>query len=196
MLKNKIEEYKRLAIQWSKRYNLLGRNLSFDKMIDQSKIMFNKIMPSIDIDLNKSIRIVDVGSGVGFPGIAWGIEADMKDINIELHIVERRKTACTFLEYCKHSLSLNNTHIHEKDIKKFNMKDVDIITAQAFASLLNIAEYTFHLWSENTTGIFLKTSNPIEEVMELQTLYSADIKTIPCKYGTLIELKNLKKYTI
>lgn len=197
---DKLKQYGELAKKWSKRYNLLGNRLSFDLMVKHSQTLF-----SIADPLNNQ-TVIDIGSGVGFPAIVWAIESEKLGLNLNIHLVERREKACTFLKYCKHALSLSNLHVHQEDILNFQLPKVDIITAQAFSSLLQTAQYSYHLWNQNglnqnlenetamrneTVGIFLKTSNPAREIEDLKDQYSCDIETHKYEHGTIVKISKL-----
>lgn len=193
---DKIKQYGELAKKWSKRYNLLGNGLSFDQMVKHSKALFDIANPG------NNQTIVDIGSGVGFPSIVWAIESENRELNLKIHLVERRENACTFLKYCKHTLSLTNLHVHQEDILNFRLPKVDIITAQAFSSLLQTVRYSYHLWNQKetnqnsatnheTVGIFLKTSNPTKEIEDLKAQYSCNIETHKYEHGTIVKIYKL-----
>ncbi len=115
--------------------------------------------------------ILDLGSGVGLPGIV--IAASLPHRQVIL--AERRKKRCSFLRLVCSQLGLTNVSIAEGDVRALELARVAIITAQAVASLAQIYCLTRHIHAR-TVYILSRKGDDIEA--ELEHL-SATIKQ-PC----------------
>ena len=85
------------------------------------------------IDLNAK-KIIDFGSGSGFPSIILAIFFKVHKKNMKVEMYEKSYKKCKFLEKVSKELNLN-TEIIQKNI--FEQKDIDeiIITSRAFKPL-------------------------------------------------------------
>lgn len=88
--------------------------------------------------------IVDVGSGVGIPGIV--IAALLPAARVVL--VERRKRRAAFLELAVGRLALARAEVFGGDVRDVNGVRADVITAQAVAGLAEIVRMTRHFHAD------------------------------------------------
>ena len=89
--------------------------------------------------IKNNTKILDLGSGGGFPGILIAI----LKANCEIHLVEKTQKKAYFLKKMKDMLKLKNTEvINKKLLSKNNIGFYDVITARAFSSTQNIIEIT------------------------------------------------------
>ncbi len=122
--------YVELLEEWSARTNLVSKK-------DVSKIVSKHIRESMqfcrDEILTLECRIVDVGSGAGFPGIIIAIFYPDSKVSL----VESRKMKSLFLQEVKDQLSLHNVTVINDRAEK--LKDwqyyFDVATARAVTSL-------------------------------------------------------------
>lgn len=82
--------------------------------------------------------VVDVGSGVGLPGVVVATELQQAKV----HLVERRRKRTAFLELVVGSLRLSNTSVFGGDIRELKGVAADVVTAQAVAPFVELAELT------------------------------------------------------
>jgi len=87
------------------------------------------------------VTIVDVGSGVGLPGIVLAVTLPGSTV----HLVERRRRRAAFLDTVVGQLGLRNARVWSADVKDLDGMCADVVTAQAVASLAAIAKMTRHL---------------------------------------------------
>ncbi len=85
--------------------------------------------------------VVDVGSGVGLPGVV--IALALPESRVVL--VERRRRRTAFLELATAQLGLTNTTVLGEDVRDVSGVCADVITAQAVAEPSTIVELTRHL---------------------------------------------------
>ena len=122
------------ALLFNNKHNIFVRE-SFDDVLNKDII---DCMPLIK-KIKNNTKILDLGSGGGFPGILIAI----LKANCEIHLVEKAQKKAYFLKKMKDMLKLKNTEvINNKLLSKNNIGFYDVITARAFSSTQNIIEIT------------------------------------------------------
>ena len=130
-------------------------------------------------------KILDLGSGGGFPGIVLAILRPES----EIHLLEKSQKKCYFLNKTKDTLKLKNISVLKTTISQKNaLEKYSVITARAFSSIKNILDLTKNNLKEN--GRYLLLKGRAEKIEEEITA----INTNKYKYE-IIELEN-KKYEI
>ncbi len=89
----------------------------------------------------EATTVLDVGSGVGLPGLPLAISAP----DLSVHLVERRRRRSAFLNLARGRLDLPNVTVHHGDAKELSGFEVSVITAQAVGSFASIHALTRHL---------------------------------------------------
>ena len=176
--KEKIELYVQEALAFNKKHNLFiraNKNEVFEKDILDCVPLVEKI--------EKESKILDLGSGGGFPGVVLAILRP----DCEVHLLEKSQKKCYFLNKTKDTLKLNNIKVLKQTISKNNtLEEYPTITARAFSSTQNILNLTERNLKKN--GKYLLLKGRIEKIEEEM----AAINTNNYKYE-IIELDN-KKY--
>ena len=155
----KLESFINEAILFNNKHNIFVRTGPLEileKDIDDCMHLVEKT--------HQKEKILDLGTGGGFPGIILGILK--KDC--EVHLLEKSQKKCYFLKKIKDLLSLENIKVINTTItKKNNLGEYDLITARAFSSTKNILDLTQKNLKKNGRYILLKgTIEKIEEEME------------------------------
>ena len=133
--------------------------------------VYNKdIVECLEINkhIKKGDKILDIGSGGGFPGLVIGITNP--DNNIDL--IESNQKKCYFLKQVQHDLRLKNVNILNQRLEKNNtLGHYDLITARAFATIEKITNLTNNNIKQSTRYVLFKgTKTKIEEELaELNT---------------------------
>jgi len=176
--KEKIELYVQEALAFNKKHNLFiraNRDEVFEKDILDCVPLVEKV--------EKGSKILDLGSGGGFPGVVLAILRP----DCEVHLLEKSQKKCYFLNKIKDILRLDNIKVLKQTITKNNtLKEYLTITARAFSSTQNILNLTEKNLKKN--GKYLLLKGRIEKIEEEM----AAINTNNYKYE-IIELDN-KKY--
>ena len=98
--KEKFDIYFHFLVEENKKYNLTA--ITEEKDV-YNKHFYDSLLLGKVIDLNQKIKICDVGSGAGFPGIPLLICYP----NIELTIIEPTQKRVKFLQMLCEKLNLN-----------------------------------------------------------------------------------------
>lgn len=140
-------------------------------------------------------RIVDLGSGGGFPGLIYAI--CLKG-HTQVHLVESLQRKAAFLRTVARELGLNVV-VHCQRIEAFNQQNTlefDIISARALASLSQLCEWAYPLMGEGRARcLFPKGENAEQELIAAQG--SWDIGAILHASTTdsdarIVEIRHLK----
>ena len=154
---NQLEMYYNLLIEWNNKMNLTGiteRNSVY------LKHFYDCITLIKAIDLTKNLKIVDVGSGAGFPGLVLKIVFP----NLNVVLVDALNKRIIFLNHVIESLKLENIEaIHDRieNYAKNNLEVFDLVTCRAVAKLNIISELCLPLAKVN--GYFIPMKATIED---------------------------------
>ena len=179
--------YIEILKKWQQSINLISNsdiNNIYERHIDNS-IELSQYLKS---SFNTNIKIMDVGSGAGFPGMILAIEGFK---NITLIESNHKKTA--FLNAIKNLYQLNNVTIINDRVENIKESNIDIITSRAFKSIKETFEKTKNSINQNTNFILLKGSNVNQEIKEAENYYKFQHKLIKNSQsnGYIIHIKML-----
>lgn len=154
---NQLEMYYNLLIEWNNKMNLTGIT---DRNSVYLKHFYDCITLIKAIDLTKNLKIVDVGSGAGFPGLVLKIVFP----NLNVVLVDALNKRINFLNHVIESLKLENIEaIHDRieNYAKNNLEVFDLVTCRAVAKLNIISELCLPLAKVN--GYFIPMKATIED---------------------------------
>lgn len=155
----KFFEYMTLLLEWNKKFNLTS-------ITNEDEIIIKHFIDSLTVVkyIKNNDRIVDIGTGAGFPGIPLAI---MLENNITL--VDSLNKRINFLNVVKEKLNLTNVeifHYRAEDFgqnKKFREK-YDISLSRAVANLSVLVEYLIPLTKVDGKVICMKGPDISEEI--------------------------------
>ena len=151
-----LEQLVTRSFKFNQNHNLFHRKT-------KEEIYKKDVLECLEINehIKKDDKILDIGSGGGFPGLVIGIT----NPNNKIDLVESNQKKCYFLKQIQHDLCLKNVVILNKRIEKNNtFGEYDLITARAFASIEKITSLTKNNTKQNTRYVLFKgTKIKIEE---------------------------------
>ena len=151
-----LEQLVTRSLKFNQNHNLFQRKT-------KEEIYKKDVLECLEINehIKKDDKILDIGSGGGFPGLVIGIT----NPNNKIDLVESNQKKCYFLKQIQHDLCLKNVAILNKRIEKNNMLgEYDLITARAFASIEKITSLTKNNIKQNSRYVLFKgTKIKIEE---------------------------------
>ena len=129
------------------------------------------------------VRVADIGSGAGLPGIPLAIARP----DLEITLIEPMLRRTTFLQdvidgLCLQSVTVLRHRAEERIV--LDHSDFDYATSRAVASLDKLSRWTIPLLKANGTMLALKGDRAQTEVVEhaalMASLGVADVKVMRC----------------
>ncbi len=188
---NKLKQYEALVKEWNMRFNLVAKSSVKD-------IWQRHIMDSLQLCrfLNSSDKyLYDFGSGAGFPGIVLAIASEELYPDLSISLIESIGKKANFLNVVKNELNLKINIINER-IENLKLKQVDVISSRALASLTKLFEYSLPFCTKKTRLIFPKGAKWQEEINEAQKQWLFDfnvINSITDESGHILNICNLRR---
>ncbi len=161
----KLLAYVVLLAKWNKVYSLTAIREP-ERMVPHHLLDSLAPLPAFKGD---SLRILDVGSGFGTPGIPLAIARP----DWQLTLLDSNHKKTTFLRQALLELKLDNVAVVTERVESYCPPvPFNIITSRAFADLAEFVKLTRHLLAEGGEWIALKGVYPHEEI----ALLPADFK--------------------
>lgn len=182
-----FENYYNFLIEYNKKINLTA-------ITNKNEIFIKHFIDSLTISrfLQNSCKLIDVGSGAGFPGVPLKIS----NPDIELTLVESSKKKCEFLKDLSNILKIkfdvinNRAEILSKDLNY--REKFDICVSRAVANLRILAELCIPFIKIN--GIFIAMKGPS---FEAEFENSIDIiQKLGCKINKIEQILLPENYGI
>lgn len=158
---SKFYKYMNLLIDWNKKMNLTA-------IVEPKEIILKHFIDSLTIlkYLKNAQKLVDVGTGAGFPGIPLSIMNE----NIKITLVDSLNKRLIFLQEVVKELELENIEIIHSRAEDFGQNSkyrekFDIATSRAVANLSTLSEYLIPLVKIDGKIICMK-ANDLEEEIE------------------------------
>ena len=161
----KLDKYYHLLITENEKYNLT--NITEETSV-YLKHFYDSLTITKAINLDNQ-KILDVGSGAGFPGLVLKIVFP----NIKIDLLDSTAKRCNFLKQIIEELSLNDINVinaRAEDYAKENREKYDIVTSRAVAPLKHLLEYSIPMLKINGYFIALK-SNLTDELVNINNYY-------------------------
>jgi 16S rRNA (guanine527-N7)-methyltransferase len=185
---DKLQVYQALLNKWQKAINLVGLATLDDAA---ERHFFDSAQLLVHIPDN-NIRLADLGSGAGFPGMVLAI-LGIKDV----HLVESDVRKATFLREVSRETSTPVT-IHDRRVEDVSIADVDLVTARALAPLRDLLGYLDQIRTEGhaISALFQKGVQFEEEIEKAKKKWIFDEEVFESKIDTeskIIKISNLSK---
>ena len=157
-----FRSYYELLTEWNKKINLTAIN-GYEDVV--RKHFIDSILICSLLDINKDIRIIDVGTGAGFPGIP------IKILNPDCRIVllDSLNKRVRFLETVVDELGLDNVeciHGRAEDVsreKKYR-SSFDLSVSRAVANLSTLCEYCIPFLKKGGMFVSYKSDKADDEI--------------------------------
>ena len=185
-IEEKFIEYEKLLKIWSTKMNLVAPSTltNVQQRHIQDSAQLAKYIP-------KDVKIIDLGSGAGFPGVVLAI------LGWDVTCIESVGKKTKFLTELKQKLDLKNLTIINDRIENFLSKTPVkagnfVFTARAFAPLIKIFDYTH---KTNCRLFLLKGREIDKEISVAKADYKFDYKLYKSETGDgyIICVYNLKQ---
>lgn len=168
-LLSKLQTYHTLLLKWQKSINLVSNN-SLDDSWNRHFIDSAQLARFIT---RQKPRIVDIGSGGGFPGLVLAILVDG-----EVHLIESDQKKCIFLSEVSRETN-TKVIIHNDRIERSSIAHIDYITSRACSHVSQLLEWTKYLVSHETKCLFLKGKKYSIEIDEAKKDWQFQVNIHP-----------------
>ena len=155
-------EYMNLLIEWNEKMNLTA-------ITEPDEIILKHFIDSITIlrELEDGSKLVDVGTGAGFPGIPLSI----MNPTLKITLVDSLNKRLIFLQEVVNRLKLENIEIIHARAEEFGQnrkyrEKFVISTSRAVANLSTLSEYLIPLVKVGGKVISMKASDAKQEINE------------------------------
>lgn len=156
--------YKDELIIWNDKFNLTS-------IVSEEEIylkhFYDSILLSIAYEFNTETKLLDIGTGAGFPGIALKIVFPL----INLTLVESNNKKCGFLNNIISKLQLTNINVicsRAEELDKKYREYFDVITSRAVANICILSELSLPFLSVG--GLFLPMKGNIENPIDFNEI--------------------------
>lgn len=156
-----LEKFVDCLREWNQRYNLISRK-------DVDRIWENHIIPSLIpstlIEFPKGCRLLDIGSGGGFPAIPIKIVRP----DVQMLLVDSVRKKVLFLKKIMLDLQIKNATTKRERIESLNDSDLmqkfDVITARAVTNISKLLEWSMPFLKSDGYLLLWKSKSDIEEL--------------------------------
>ena len=150
--------------KWNKVYNLTGLKEDRDIIVKHffDSLLYLKVIP------DGEVRIADIGSGAGFPGIPIKIIRP----EIEIYLVEPSRKKSAFLRHVINHIGLKGIEVIEKNIEQIKVNNelpelVDVAVTRALFSIKDFLKKASHVVKHDGILILNKGPKALEEIKML-----------------------------
>ena len=185
----KLKVYQHTLETWQKRLNLISSSTLpniWERHFEDS-LQLLPYLPS-----SKS-KLVDLGSGAGFPGLVLAIT---RPDFLNVTLIESDLKKCVFLENVSRETNTPVTILNERIETLKNSLKFDIITARGLASLSFLVEYAVPLMDVNGVCLFLKGKEFESEIEDSQKKWDFNLELFPSltdSRGRILRITHPKK---
>ncbi len=164
----RLLDYLDLIQKWTKVYNLTAVRDPAEMLTHHLLDSLAAIQPlrrqlqSQGLAAPKPIRLLDVGSGAGLPGIVIAICCP----EITVHCVDTVAKKAAFIQQVAVSLKLPNLRGLHARVESLT-EPYDVVSSRAFASLVDFANWSGGALAEQGVWMALKGKRPADEIAAL-----------------------------
>lgn len=152
--------YMNLLIEWNKKMNLTA-------IVEPNEIILKHFIDSITIikEIDNNSKIIDVGTGAGFPGVPLSI----MNPTLKVTLADSLNKRLIFLQEVVNQLGLKNIEIiharaEELGQDKKYRESFNVATSRAVANLSTLSEYLIPLVKKEGKIISMKAGGAQEEI--------------------------------
>ena len=159
----RFDIYGKLLVEWNEKINLTA-------ITDPEGVTIKHFLDSITIfsyvDIPEGAKVIDVGTGAGFPGLAMLIARP----DLDMTLMDSTKKRLMVIENILENIGLKANVVHSRAEEAGQNKDFrekyDFSTARAVTNLRDLAEYCLPFVKVGGSFIPMKSAKAQEEITE------------------------------
>ncbi len=156
-----LKRYADLLMEANAKFNLTAIKETSEII---EKHFYDCLLPLKEFDL-KGKKILDVGSGGGFPGLVFAIALPES----QMTLLDATAKKCAFLEETAEALGLKNVHVVNSRAEDFSMRNCfDVVTGRAVAAMPKLLEITAPFAKVGGNVLLMKALKGNEELGQSQ----------------------------
>ena len=159
----RFDIYGKLLIEWNEKINLTA-------ITDPEGVTIKHFLDSLTIfsyvDIPEGAKVIDVGTGAGFPGLAMLIARPDLDMTLMDSTKKRLMVIENILENIGLSANVVHSRAEEAGQNKAFREKYDFSTARAVTNLRDLAEYCLPFVKVGGSFIPMKSAKAQEEIAE------------------------------
>jgi 16S rRNA (guanine527-N7)-methyltransferase len=159
-------DYLALLQKWNKVYNLTAVRDPAEMLTHHLLDSLAAIGPLLRQTAGRPIRLLDVGSGGGLPGVVIAIACP----EIDVSCVDTVAKKAAFIQQAAATLRLPNLHgVHARveSLKAEEGAGFDVVCSRAFASLVDFANWSREALNPGAVWMAMKGKQPVDELAAL-----------------------------
>ena len=193
----RFDIYGKLLVEWNEKINLTA-------ITDPEGVTIKHFLDSITIfsyvDIPEGAKVIDVGTGAGFPGLAMLIARPDLDITLMDSTKKRLMVIENILENIGLSANVVHSRAEEAGQNKVFREQYDFSTARAVTNLRDLAEYCLPFVKVGGSFIPMKSAKAQEEIAEGkkaihvlggQIIKQDTFELLDCGERTIINVKKI-----
>jgi 16S rRNA (guanine527-N7)-methyltransferase len=161
-------DYLALLQKWNKVYNLTAVRDPAEMMTHHLLDSLSVIPPLLRQTGGQPVRLLDVGSGGGLPGVVIAITCPQ----IQVTCVDTVGKKAAFIQQAAASLKLPNlrgVHARVESLTAEESGGFDVIGSRAFASLVDFVNWSRPALKPGAAWMAMKGKHPADELLALET---------------------------
>jgi 16S rRNA (guanine527-N7)-methyltransferase len=193
----RFDIYGKLLVEWNEKINLTA-------ITDPEGVTIKHFLDSLTIfsyvDIPEGAKVIDVGTGAGFPGLAMLIARPDLDITLMDSTKKRLMVIENILENIGLSADVVHSRAEEAGQNKAFREQYDFSTARAVTNLRDLAEYCLPFVKVGGSFIPMKSAKAQEEIAEGkkaihvlggQIIKQDTFELLDCGERTIINIKKI-----
>ncbi len=139
---------------------------------------------------DKKLKILDMGTGAGIPGIFLSISGCSKVV-----MIDSIKKKTDFVKDIILKLNISAKVVNTR-LENYNSKPIKYIVSRALAPLEKLISYSLLFSNKDTSLLFLKGRNVNKEIQHAKTKYNfrySVFKSLSSNEGCVLKINNFKK---
>lgn len=182
----RLRRYVALLLRWNRRVNLIARS-------DEPEIWTRHIADSAQLARLLPLargRLVDLGSGAGFPGLVLAVLTDW-----EVHLVEADQRKAAFLREAVREIGANAT-VHAARAETVDIPPAQVVTARALAPLPALLRLAAPRLAADGIGLFAKGRGVETELTDAAAEWHMRVERFPSQTGsggTVLRISEIRR---